>query len=86
MFNLFSVVNGAVVDTPTSDFTGNAATTQITTTSERLELIFLLIIAFIAGIFAHYIYMKIKEYMKGNFEDNDEGNDESNDKSNDKRE
>ena len=74
MFNLFSVVNGAVVDKPTSDFTGNAATVEITPASERLSFILLLIIVFIAGILTHIIYIKIKKYLKEDIEENEEDN------------
>ena len=58
MFNLLSVV----VDTPTSDFSGNSV--DVTTRSEQSEYIFLLIIVFLAGMFTHYAYVKIKEYLK----------------------
>ena len=70
MFNLLSVV----VDTPTSDFTGNSAVVEITPASERLSYILLLIIAFIAGILAHKIYIKIKKYLKEDTEENKEEN------------
>lgn len=67
MFNftgvLLSVVNGAVVDKPTSDFTGNAATIQ-TTSNNMEEFIFFLLVAFIAGIYTHYAYVEIKKYIK----------------------
>ena len=82
MFNLLSVVNGAVVDKPTSDFTGHSATVQITTSEERLELIFLLIIVFLAGMFTHYAYVKIKDFLAKDehFDeyDEDENEDEEN--------
>ena len=76
MFNLSSVVNGAVVDKPTSDFTGNSAIVEITPDNDRLSFILLLIIVFIAGILAHKIYIKIKKYLK---EDIEESKDNSKD-------
>ena len=74
MFNLLSVVNGAVVDKPTSDFTGNSAIVEITPASERFSFILLLIIAFLAGILTHMIYIKIKKYLKEDIEETEEDN------------
>ena len=73
MFNLLS----AVVDTPTSDFSGNSV--DVTTKSEQSEYIFLLIIVFLAGMFTHYTYVKIKEYLKKDTEI-DEKDEEKDDK------
>ena len=84
MFNftgvLLSVVNGAVIDKPTSDFSGNAATTQITTDGERLYFIFLLISVFIAGMLTHYAYVEIKKMLKQNKEEKEEEEEEEEDK------
>lgn len=76
MFNLLN----AVVDTPTSNFSGNSA--NITTKSEQSEFIFLLIIVFLAGIFTHYIYIKIKECLK---EDAEKTKKDEENKENDKK-
>lgn len=64
MFNLFSVVNGTVVDKPTSDFKGHSVSINATTGNDIEEIIFLLIAAFIMGIFTHYAYVEIKKYIK----------------------
>ena len=67
MFNftgvLLSVVNGAVVDNPTSDFTGHSVPINATTSDDIIDIIFLLIIVFLAGMFTHYAYVKIKDFL-----------------------
>ena len=86
MFNftavLLSVVNGAVVDKPTSDFTGHSATVQITPSEERFELIFLLIIVFLAGMFTHHAYVKIKDFLAKDEPFDEYGEDENEDEEN----
>ena len=81
MFSLLSVVNGAVVDKPTSGFTGSSV--DVTTRGEQPEFIFLLIIVFLAGMFTHYAYVKIKKYIAEYEEDDDDDDNEDDDNEDD---